>query len=93
MDDDYVKKCASSALEVFNFITNQGHSGCSIEITKSILFDLLNEHPLTYIQGLDNEWVWAYNKEGSCKKGVYDYILKKKYTKQRHENCPLKEIF
>lgn len=65
MDDDYVKKCASSALEVFNFITNQGHSGCSIEITKSILFDLLNERPLTYIQGLDDEWVWAYNKEGS----------------------------
>ncbi len=60
-----LKKCASSALEVFNFITNQGHSGCSIEITKSILFDLLNERPLTYIQGLDDEWVWAYNKEGS----------------------------
>lgn len=65
MEDDYVKKCASAALEVFNFITNQGHSGCSIEMTKSILFDLLNERPLTYIQGLDDEWEWAYNKEGS----------------------------
>lgn len=63
--DGYTTKCAKAALEAFNFIANQGHSGCSIEVTKSILFDLLNERPLTYIQGLDAEWVWAYNKEGS----------------------------
>lgn len=63
--DGYTTKCAKAALEAFNFIANQGHSGCSIEVTKSILFDLLNERPLTYIQGLDAEWVWTYNKEGS----------------------------
>lgn len=39
---------------------------------------------------LDCDCQWCRNP---CKKGVYDYILKKKYTKQRHENCPLKEIF
>lgn len=65
LEGDYAKKCASAALEAFNFITNQGHSGCSIEITKSILFDLLNGRPLTYIQGLGGEWRLAYNKGDS----------------------------
>lgn len=63
--DGYTTMCAKAALEAFNFIANQGHSGCSIEVTKSILFDLLDERPLIFIQGLDDEWVWVYNKEGS----------------------------
>ena len=60
---DYAKNCASAALEAFNFIADQGHSGCSIEVTKSILFDLLNECPLTPIEGADDEWEFAFNRE------------------------------
>lgn len=60
---DYVKLCASAALDAFNFIADQGHSGCSIEATKSILFDLLNECPLTPIEGADDEWEFAFNRE------------------------------
>ena len=37
---DYAKLCALAALDAFNFIADQGHSGCSIEATKSVLFDL-----------------------------------------------------
>ena len=62
---DYVKLCASAALDAFNFIVDQGHSGCSIEATKSVLFDLLNERPLTPIEGADDEWVLAYDTEDS----------------------------
>lgn len=61
--DGYTAKCAKAALEAFNFIANQGHSGCSIEVTKSILFELLNERPLTSIGGADDEWEFAFNRE------------------------------
>ena len=60
---DYAKNCASAALEAFNFIADQGDSGCTIEVTKSILFDLLNECPLTPIEGADDEWEFAFNRE------------------------------
>lgn len=71
LKDDYTKNCASAALEAFNFIADQGHSGCSIELTKSILFDLLDEIPLTSIQDLDDEWAFSYNKDGSK---VYQHL-------------------
>ena len=60
---DYAKNCASAALEAFNFIADQGHSGCSIGVTKSILFDLLDGRPLTPIEGADDEWEFAFNRE------------------------------
>ena len=62
---DYAKNCASAALEAFNFIADQGHSGGSFEVTKSILFDLLDERPLTPIEGADDEWVLAYGTDDS----------------------------
>ena len=62
---DYAKLCASAALDAFNFIADQGHSGCSIEATKSVLFDLLNEYPLTPIEGADDEWVLPYDTDDS----------------------------
>lgn len=62
---DYAKLCASAALDAFNFIADQGHSGCSIEVDKSILFDLLDGHPLTPIEGADDEWVLAYDTDDS----------------------------
>lgn len=62
---DYVKLCASAALDAFNFIADQGHSGGSFGVTKSILFDLLDELPLTPIEGADDEWVLAYDTDDS----------------------------
>lgn len=83
LEGDYAKKCASAALEAFNFITNQGHSGCSIEITKSILFDLLNGRPLTSIEGTDDEWVFAFNKKDSK---VYQNLDCKVYQNLRRSS-------
>ena len=78
---DYVKLCASAALDAFNFIADQGHSGCSIEATKSVLFDLLNELPLTPIEGADDEWVLAYDTEDSK---VYQNLRRSKLFKIVH---------
>lgn len=81
--DNYLKHCASAALEAFNFIADQGHSGCSIELTKSILFDLINEFPLTPIEGTDNEWAFSYNKDGSK---VYQHLRRSTLFKTVHSD-------
>lgn len=65
VESKYAKQCALAALEAFNFIADQGHSGCSIGVTKSILFDWLDGRPLTAVEGADDEWVLAYSTEDS----------------------------
>lgn len=62
---EYAKNCALAALEAFNFIVDQGHSGCSFGVTKPILFDLLDGCPLTPIEGADDEWELAYDTDDS----------------------------
>lgn len=81
--DSYTTKCAKAALEAFNFIANQGHSGCSIEVTKSVLFDLLDGRPLIFIQGLDNEWEFAFNKKDSK---VYRNLRRSRLFKTVHSD-------
>lgn len=55
--DGYVCACYESALEAFNVLCNQGHSGMSINITKDILVRLVAGKPLTPIE--DTEDVWS----------------------------------
>lgn len=55
--DGYVCACYESALEAFNVLCNQGHSGMSINITKDILVRLIAGKPLTPIE--DTEDVWS----------------------------------
>lgn len=55
--DGYVCACYESALEAFNVLCNQGHSGMSINITKDILVRLIAGKPLTPIE--DNEDIWS----------------------------------
>ena len=76
---DYAKNCASAALEAFNFIADQGHSGGSFGVTKSILFDLLDERPLTPIEGADDEWVLPYDDTDDSK--VYHNLRRFKLYK------------
>lgn len=55
---------------------------------KKIYFETkLTELPKTC---LDCECHWCRKP---CKKNSYEPTIKTKYTKQRHEDCPLKEIF
>jgi hypothetical protein len=55
--DGYVCACYESALNVFNLLCSQGHSGMSIKITEAILVRLIAGKPLTPIE--DNEDVWS----------------------------------
>lgn len=62
--DGYVCACYESALEAFNVLCNQGHSGMSINITKDILVRLIAGRPLTPIE--DTEDVWSTVPERHC---------------------------
>ena len=62
--DQYLISCANAALEAFEVLLNQGHSGYSIGLTKRILNDLIDGKPLTAITGVDDEWDWvSYRNE------------------------------
>ena len=74
--DMYLANCASAALEAFEVLLNQGHSGFSIGVTKSILNDLIDGKPLTTITGEDDEWCdTSYRNE------------KRGYTSQHNKRC------
>lgn len=53
---DYIEGCAKSALKAFNALCDDGHSGLSIGITRSILNSLIDHRPLTPVTGDDSEW-------------------------------------
>ena len=53
---DYGGACYDSALKAFRSLTEDGHSGMSIKITKQILNRLIDGSPLTPIE--DREDIW-----------------------------------
>lgn len=53
---DYGIACYESALRAFNSLMKDGHSGCSIGITKSILNRLIDGKPLTPIEDTPDMW-------------------------------------
>ena len=74
--DVYLTNCASAALEAFELLAEQGHSGYSIGVTKRILNDLIDGKPLTTLTGEDDEWCdTSYRNE------------KRGYTAQQNKRC------
>lgn len=55
-DAEYGIACYRSALKAFNSLMEDGHSGASIQITRTILNRLIDREPLTPILGEDDEW-------------------------------------
>lgn len=53
---DYVSACYISALKAFKSLCEDGHSGMSIRFTQNILNRLIDQKPLTSINGDDDEW-------------------------------------
>lgn len=49
-DANYGVACYKSALKAFNSLCKDGHSGCSIGITRAILDALIDGKPLTPIE-------------------------------------------
>jgi len=54
--DGYVAECCKSALKAFRSICADGHSGCSIGVTKSILNRLIDGKPLSPIEDVPELW-------------------------------------
>lgn len=53
---DYGGACYDSALKAFKCLMEDGHSGFSIQMTKSILMAMLDHRPLTPIVDTDDIW-------------------------------------
>ena len=60
---DYGCACYVSALKAFESLTEDGHSGCSIGITKNILNRLINGMPLTPVEDTDDVWNMPYTND------------------------------
>ncbi len=56
-EDGYGAGCYRSALKAFRSLCDDGHSGCSIGITKSILNRLIDGKPLTTIEDTPDVWI------------------------------------
>ena len=57
---DYGVACYESALKAFQSLVEDGHSGFSIGITKSILNRLIDRKPLTSIEDIPEAW-WPFD--------------------------------
>lgn len=60
---DYGCACYQSALKAFKSLTEDGHSGMSIGITKNILNRMIDGLPLTPIEDTDDIWDYTYDLE------------------------------
>ena len=60
---DYGCACYVSALKAFESLTEDGHSGYSIGITKNILNRLIDGMPLTPIEDTDDVWNMSYTND------------------------------
>lgn len=54
--NEYLCMCFDAALEAYEVICKQGHSGMSIEITRDILNKLIDGEPLTVIEDTPDVW-------------------------------------
>jgi hypothetical protein len=52
----YAKGCYDSALKAFKSLLSDGHSGCSISVTASILNNLIKGKPLTPLNDVPEDW-------------------------------------
>lgn len=55
-DSWYYSECCKSALKAYNELCQDGHSGMSISITKSILNNLIDGKPLSPIEDIPEVW-------------------------------------
>ena len=74
---DYGCACYKSALEAFQVLCNQGHSGYSIQLTKQILNRLIDGKPLTPIEDVPEAWNQITDTKYQCRRcsGLFKHIL------------------
>lgn len=64
---DYGCACYESALKAYESLMQDGHSGCSISVTKGILIRLIEGKPLTPIEDTDDIWNEVGGYKDDCK--------------------------
>lgn len=89
--NEYLCMCFDAALEAYEVICKQGHSGMSIGITKDILNKLIDVDPLTAIEDIPDVWSEVRSaEEGStcyqCKRcsALFKKVYKDGTVKYRH---------
>lgn len=75
----YIEMCYKSALKAFNELCDEGHSGMSIQITKSILCRLIDGKPLTEIE--DTPDVWAESRTEKMAQNIFNAAECRLYSK------------
>lgn len=81
---EYMQECAFAALDAYNLLMGQGHSGSSMGITMSILNKLVDGKPLTLIENTNDMWEPGFEskefgyKTFNCKR--YPALYKKVYN-------------
>lgn len=84
---EYAKECYFAALDAYNLLMDQGHSGCSIGFTMKVLNRLVDGKPLTPIENTDDMWEPGFDSEEfgyksfNCKR--YHALYKKVYNDGR----------
>ena len=74
-DYRYTEAVLNAALEVYNVLMEQDHSGMSYNCTCKILKDLLDRKPLTPITGRDDEWGYTETRpDGTIKYSDVDRV-------------------
>lgn len=87
--DGYTAACCKSALKAFACLTEDGHSGFSISLTKRILVRLIEGKPLTPIADKPEEWTEGYLSDGDiCMQAQRQSSLFKTVRKKRSYHVP-----
>ena len=79
---DYGSACYDSALKAFNSLTEDGHSGFSISLTKHILNRLIDGKVLTPIEDMDDIWKYSFDRNDGTK--VYQCKRMSSFFKNMH---------
>ncbi len=89
---DYGCACYESALKAYKSLIGDGHSGCSIGITKQILNRLIDGKPLTPIEDTDDIWNEISRGMYQCKRmsSLFKYIDDDGTTRYRDVNSVIK---
>ena len=61
-DAEYGIACYQSALKAYKALMEDGHSGCSIGITKGILMRLIDGKPLSPVEDTEDMWSISYEE-------------------------------
>ena len=85
---DYGGACYDSALKAFRSLTEDGHSGMSIKMTKQILNRLIDGSPLTQIEDREDIWneITRNKKDKENERIVYQCSRMSSLFKYVYEN-------